>query len=232
MHQQITEKVVIYCLLALLFVCVWINLVVHKVLSNFYLRTWIFSIICAKYSFLCFNLQVLLTMDTSILVFQLVYWNVSTQVIPNADYWAKWYTALAPTLIKHTWTSLSKAISEIAPIPSFTVPYIRPLQTLVVEEWSRLELNSAGKWTSTARVDNPCLLFYDENIQRDIKILTVQTHNNAHYINMLVIPSSQLVLKWDLLIHSWKWVYPLLAIFRGSQKRFRLDCLDAWIACI
>ncbi len=44
-------------------------------------------------------------------------------------------------------------------------------------------------------VDNPCLLFYDENIQRDIKILTVQTHNNAHYINMLVIPSSQLVLK-------------------------------------
>ncbi len=139
MHQQITEKVVIYCLLALLFVCVWINSVVHKVLSNFYLRTWIFSIICAKYSFLCFNLQVLLTMDTSILVFQFVYWNMSTQVIPNTAYWAKWYTALAPTLIKHTWTSLSKAISEIAPIPSFTVPYIRPLKTLVVEEWSTLE---------------------------------------------------------------------------------------------
>ncbi len=48
------ETFVIYCLLALMFVCVSINSVVHTVLSKFYLWTWYYDVICAKYCFLCF----------------------------------------------------------------------------------------------------------------------------------------------------------------------------------
>ncbi len=61
------ETVVIYCLLALMFVCVTINSGMHSIIQP---PLFGYGIICAKYCFLCvFNQLELLTMDVSILVF-------------------------------------------------------------------------------------------------------------------------------------------------------------------